>query len=85
MFMRYYPYTDKNISVYRSAMAKKINFKRPTSIANLPQSSSSTHGISGMASKTAKYAILAALCAVTATKLSWILALLPKYKLVKVD
>lgn len=83
--VRYYPYTDRNISIFRATQAKKINFSRPSSIANIKGSNASSAAASNVASSIVKYAILAIVCAVASKKLSWIVTLVSKYKLVKVD
>jgi len=83
--IRYYPYTDGNITLFRATQAKKINFKRPASASKAIKASGTANDTSGTITTLAKYAVIAVLCAVATRKLSWLIALVPKYKLVKVD
>ncbi|KAK9895925.1 aldehyde dehydrogenase [Cystobasidium minutum MCA 4210] len=81
--VRYYPYTDRNKAIFQATQAKKINFNRPSSIASLTNGSPSAN--TSAASKVIKYALLAVIVALASRKLSWIVALIPKYKVVKVE
>lgn len=83
--IRYYPYTDRNNTLFRATQAKKINFNRPATGSRAIKDTSSSSGMNGTITTLAKYALVAVLCAVATKKLSWLFALVPKYKLVKVD
>lgn len=74
--VRYYPYSDKNIRSMKSLMVKKVNFARPGSSPGLLQEG-------GLLRRVFPFSVLAVLLAWLGKNWSWLVMLVPRYKITR--